>query len=790
MMENDEESATLAPEGGAPATPSSAPPSDQPAEAINLVTSLRQTAEGQEFLTEQGRKLIRRVKADDESRADWLKAREDELKLYAGMPDTLKSGGLAPHDPISTRTELQIWSRAWDQLFPAKGTLMQVQANGPADEEAAARREKFMNWQLRHRVPNWVMSHSQTVLAYVQSGSAFRERSYNPHLRITEFTHLTADDVIVSYTRQDLDPLMRSVPRVTRVLRLFRWEIEEKADSGMFDADAAAAIYADDAPSAEASSEEESGFHEQGIKIDGVEPPSAIMAKSDDKDLLPRVLYRSQTWLKLPGQDRMKPVVFTVDRKTGIPLSLTIREDDDPFDVARYERDMQAWQAEAQNIAAQYQQQVMQHQQLVANGVPAEPPAQPQPPPEPAPPRKRTLYNMIHYRLFPNPAGFYGIGVGYLLKNPNLLINKLELEFLQSARMANTKGGWLPNGAMGKRTGPIEIEMGKYHQTELEPEQMVGIKDFNFSPPADGLWKFIEKTREDCSTLVADVDTMSGEAGPTNETRAAAQMRQGNAMALVGIIARLYQEPLKEEVKLLAHDNRTFMDDMETFFLSETTMDGAQQGGQETVNRSDFKDEFDFTFTADQRMQTQPERVQTVSGLIQQMGTVPAVAQNPAVGGPLYHAMLVELFRAMDKPEFEKALGPAPQPPSPPPPPSPMDQTDENQGFFNGQDHPVLVDDDDEDHLKKIAVLRASPYFASLSATGKQLLDRHEQAHVGQLYKKHTLLAQAGVHHGVEAGQGMGLRPGQPSIPAGNPGAAPAPAPATPGPVQAGGQPS
>jgi len=786
MMETGDDAATLTPPDGAGPPMGEQPPAQDPntpPEAINLVGTLATSAEGQEFLETQGKKLVRRVKADDESREDWIRARTEELKLFAGSPEDLKDGGLAPHDPISTRVLLQMWSRGWDQICPAKGTLMQVQPNGPADVEPAARREKYMNWQLRHRVPNWVMGHSESYLAFIQSGSVFREKSYNPHLRVTEFSHCTADDVIVSYTRKDIDPLMKRVPRVTRVLRYHRWEIEDLADAGLFDKDAVERIFADDAPTVGDGAEMDSDYHDEGMKIDGIEEPDATLAKSDDKDLLPRILYRSQTWLKLPGQQRMKPVVFTVDKKTGIPLALTIREDEDPFDRARFDNEKQAWQLQAQNIAAQYQQQLAHHQMLTAQGVPAEPPQEPQPPPEPQPPRMRTLYNMIHYRLFPNPAGFYGIGVGYLLKNPNLLINKLELEYLESARHANMQGGLLPQGTLDGK-GPIELAMGKWHQTKLEAAELAGIKPFNSHPPADGLWKFIEKTRDDCGTLVADVDTMSGEAGPTNETKSAAQQRQANAMALVSIIVRLYLEPLKEEVKLLAHDNRTFMDDLETFFVSETSADGNQQGPQQ-VARSDFKDEFDFTFTADQRLQTQPERVQTISNLIQQLGTIPAVSQNPNVGGPLYHAALVELFRALDKPEFEKALGPPPQPPAPPPPPTPMDQVDEIQGFFNGTDHPVLPDDNDGDHLQKIAVFRASPYFAKMPATGKQLLDRHEAAHNAQAYRKHSMLAAQGRIHGVEGPAGLG---GGRNVPGTAPGTAGPPRP-MPGQAPGGGTP-
>lgn len=760
MMDNEEIEGEEPIDPGAtlPGAPEPVPADDTPIEAVNLVAKYRNWPKDPDWLIEAGRKLVKQVREDDASREDWLKNREQEIKLYAGPNEwNAALGGNAPRDPVSTRTLLQLWSRGWDQICPAKGTLVQVHPNGPSDQDAASQREKHMNWQLRHKVSNWVMGHAQSYLRFIQSGSEFREASYNPETRCSEFTPCGADDVIVSYSRPDVDPLMVRVPRVTRRLRLFRWEVDEKVDGGMFDADQIRAVYDKDAPTV-AGEEEPSVVTEAGIKIDGVEPPSTTLSRDDDKDLRPREFFRAQTWLKLPDGDRLRPVMFTVDRKTGIPVSLTIREDIDPFDQLRYENEMKKWELEAQNATAQYQMALQQWQALRLKGVPAAQPAQPKLGPQPRPPRTRVIHNFIHYRLFHNPAGFYGIGVGYLLKNANLLINKLEAEYLQAARLANTKGGLLPVGALpNNQGGSIEWEPGRFKQTGLEPEQMAGIREFSFSAPSDGLWKFIMKLRDDCSTLVADVDTMSGEAGPTNETKAAAEQRMFNATALISIIVRLYLEPLKEEVKILAHHNRLFMDETEMFLVTEQTADGAQGAGFEQINRNAYKDEFDFTFTADQRLQTQPERIQTIANLITQLLQVPFAAQDPQRAPALFYVALVKLFRALDMPEFEKALGPAPPPPQPPQPPAPMSQVDENALFFQEQDHPVLPDDRHAEHLQDIAILRASSYFGGMSATGKQLLDRHERAHLAAMYQAEAQMGGPFVGaQGMEPGPGMG----------------------------------
>lgn len=725
-------------------------------EAVNLVPQLLADAKGAEWLEKEAKRVLKAIKRDDDSREDWKKARADEYKMYAGIVERVASGnvGAAPHDPIGTRILLQLWSRGCDQVVPQKGTLVQVQPNKPEDIEAAARREKRLNWQLRHKVPNWVRGVRMSYLLWLISGSTFREKMWDPVLKTTRIESIDADDVIVNYARRDVDPFMAEVPRVTIRKRLHRWTVEEYGDAGMFDPKQVAKLYDKETPSV-SDEEDESVIQEVGDKIDNFEKPNTT---SEDKELLPRTFYRCHTWVQLPDQKRMKPVIFTIDRRTAIPIALTVREDEDPFDKMRFDAEQKEWEIAAQNVAMQYQQAVAQAQ---AMGAP--PPPQPQPPKAPAPVRMQPIHNVLHYRLFYNPAGFYGIGVGYLLKNGNLLIDKLELEYLLSARFNNNQGGLLPKGTNQKR-GAVELEMGKWHETELEPEQMAGIKPFNFHPPSDGMWKFIGKMRDDCSTLIADADTLSGEAGPTNETKAAAEQRNYNATALVSTITGLFTETLAEEVKLIAHDNRAFMQEREEFFF---------EGQPQESLRSDWVDEFHFTFTADQRMQTRPERIQAATATLQQLSATPALVNDPNRGPQVMYAAVLEYFRALEKPELEAALG---QPPQPPPPPQQMSQEDENAGFLNEADHPVFPEDPHVDHISKMDEFASTDYYANMSPSGKTMFDKHRRGHVAELYKQDAARANA---ERMGTGQGMGGGPGYQGMagpPQGAPPGPPAPA--------------
>lgn len=740
----------------------------------NLVPDVEKAQGGQEWLDKLVKDTIRNVQADRESMKDWLRMRDDQLRLYGGVIDPMgypAQGQKAPHDPIVARTLLQMWTRGCEQITPVKGDLIQVSPVGHEDEETAYRKQKHLNWQLRHKVPDWVAGHRESYFQYLMSGSVFREKSWDAMLKVTRFDNLAPDQVIISYSEKDISPLMTRVPRVTRVLNLYRWELEQYEDAGTF-----VNVGSLFEKGGGASEPETSTIRKTGDIIDGMKPSVAV-TMGDDSESKPRELFRTHMWTTLPGQDRMRPITLVMDVAKSKAVSLTMREDDDPFDRVRFDGEMKVWQSQTQNLTTKYQQDMQKWQvlaqQMAMAGAP-EPPQPPRPtmPQEPAPVRQIPLHTMLHYRLFPNPAGFMGIGVAYLLTNANEVINELEKAYIMSSQFANLQQGFLPKGSLAKR-GSVQLEMGKFIETELEAGEMDGIKSFEFHPPSESLWKFIQKHKEDAYSLVADVDTLTGEAGPTNETKAAAMQRMGNATALMTAIAGRYLETMAYEPKMLARDNAQLGPPSEKFWVTVPNKEdpnGRPQFVQEESRREDYLDEFDFTFTADSRLNTQTERVNAAMGIIDRIIQTPQLANDPARGPMLIYLAFKNFFKAIDMPEFEQGLGQPPTPPQPEPEPSPMDQVDENALFFNGKDHPVLKDDDDDDHLIKIDDLMNSPYYDEMPATGKQLLDRHRAAHAAQSYQKQAqmMAMMQGDQNGLGLSQqggpgGMAGGSGQPS---------------------------
>lgn len=769
---------------------------DQGLDTINILPLLLAYKDGA-WMKKIANGVVSSTKDDDDSRADFMKRYASQLKLYAGLVPALgypAQGAKAPHIAIMTKALLHLWARIYDQVIPAKGDFVKGKPLGPNDMPRAQRVEKHMNWQLRYRMPEWATSHEFTILAWLIAGSTFRAYRWDPIAHTHVIDHLPIDDVIVSYTANDTSPQMKNCERVTVVLRLAKWELIKYQELGFYsnleaifpelaeggESDDAEDGSTSDGDSIPSSNDDTSPVRDAADKIGGVEEPTKKTKYAK------RELYSQNTMLEFPkdlGDEaglagQTKPVTIVVDKLTKKPVAVTIREEPDPIDQQRYNQEYQAYKLALQNAARAQAMPPPVVPQVPAGGGappgeagPASPPAvsqPPAPPKEPKPVRMQTIYRIIHFGLFPNPEGFYRLGVGYLLEGSNELANVLAAEYMLSAKFANMQAGFMAKGTREKR-GDLQVSMGKIIETELEPGELKdGIKLLDTKVPSEGLMNVVQMLEAN-SEIAASADILSGEKGASNETAKGTAIRNENAMALIGVMTRLYLDPLKYELKLVAHGNSIYLEAYEYFPFTQDIpgQPGQQSVTQEKIFRADYVEDVHLEFTADARMTSKTERVSDAKDFLGLILNSP-MAQNPL----LVYFALKQIFVMAEAPDYVAAMGP---PPQPPPPPSPEDQDTENAGFFNEKDHPVMPDDNHLLHLHKIAELKNSPLHEHLSPTGKQLLDRHQRAHIAQVYlQEQKLKEQNGL--GNPPGGARGILPG-----AGG-GVPPAPPPGAPGP--------
>lgn len=723
----------------------------------NLVAKMLANAEEKAWLESEVKKLQGVIKEDEQQRKGFLDQCQEIFRLFAMQVPTLPypaEGVPGSHDPIMTRTVLQLVARGWDQIFPVSGGILHAKPVGEEDDEAADRVNDHMNWQVNEKIPNYKLGHLSALTVYYLVGNAWRAKWWDPTIKSTRFDTLTVDDVILPYSRKDSDPLMRDYPHVTRVRRYFRHRLEALGRAGFLHD--VSRLFAKDVPQ-RPPMDDESEIEKESQERTGVEAPITYT----DKRAAPRVLYEVNYWGVLPGEEEERPLKLIFDKWSSIPLALKVREEDDPLDVGRFNADKEAYRLQTENLTKEYQTALDSWNQMGGQMAGLPEPPQPELPPEPEPIRKRPQFDIIHYRCFDNPQSAYGLGIGHLLLHPTKYANGLQNWYMINAIVATTQGGLLPKGAMGKR-GDIRVQPGKWTETELDPTEMVGVKPFNLPGPHESMWKLIKATKDDASAVVSDVDTMSGRPGPTNETATGAENRNNEARVLINNTIRFYLEAMREEPLMIASDNALFLDEREVFRVSEPSKEDPDQqmAVKKEVYRSDYANPFDITFTADQRAQSQPERIQAANNLIDRLNTSP-FSKDMERGLPQYHAAFTMLYRAVGSDRMVASLGPAPEPPKPPEPPQPMSQADENQGFINEKYHPALPEDIHPEHVMELRILMGSTYWNEMTPTGKQMAEQHLREHLGFMYRTE-----------VEQGGPIGL--GAPGM-AGEPGDAEAP---------------
>jgi hypothetical protein len=730
-------------------------------EAFNLLPDLLATDEGKDWVAKEASRVVSRTKTDEEKRSDFMKRRANQLKLLTGLLETLKfptEGAKPPHIPLLLQAMLAHWSRIWDQVMPSKGDIVHLAATSFEDEERERRVEKHFNWYLRVRIPEYVAGHAQSIMQWLLSGSTFRDYRWDPIRKCCCIDHVPIDDMVIPYAEKDIDPLMSSVSRKTRIRRLARHVLEEWEKAGYYVG--VAELYENSKGAV--MRDDDSKVKDIVEKIDGVEKPDSV---SDEKNPdAEREILEQHYWTSIPGVEGIKPVKFTVDRLSKKPLALTIREMDDPLDRARYELENQEYTAAQQSM----QQQMAMNPAMLL-----------EPPPPPKPVRTTTLNTIIHYQLFPNPEGFYGLGAGYLLEGPNDLVDNLLADLMVAGKFQNVQSGWISSRVQFKK-GDVEFVHGKLNSVDCEPDEMAkAIRPATFPPPSPTLMEIAKWQVEEAKSQTANADTLAGEQGTSRETAESVKARNDNANQVVNVMTRLYLVPMAYELRLIMHGLSVYLEDEEYFAVIEPSKEipGQMKQYKGKAGRLDYLEDYDISPTADARMSSKSTRIQEAFGLMDRVQQS-TLMKDPQRGPMLAYMTMKNVFTALERPDFLAAIG---DPPAPAPPPSPESQETENAGFLNERDHPVFPDDDDGIHLAGMDAFEQDPHFAYLSPTGKQLFDRHRRAHVAQHYQKQqgAINGAPAQAMGTQSGGGGGIPPGRAN---GTPPGGPAQAPPRPAP--------
>jgi len=195
-------------------------------------------------------------------------------------------------------------------------------------------------------------------------------------------------------------------------------------------------------------------------------------------------------------------VIVTVDDESKKLLRFVVREEPDPDDHARFQRETAAHDSYVQRMEAfvrEAQAYQTASEAMAVAGMPMDPTVQPPMPPPPptgidvdpeslmpepvAPQRVREICFFTHYRLFPS-EGFYGLGFGDFIAGLNKAVNTLINQHIDGGTLRNSMPGFISAQMKGQR-GSINVQPGELIEVDAP---MGSIKDgmhFPEFPPPD-----------------------------------------------------------------------------------------------------------------------------------------------------------------------------------------------------------------------------------------------------------------------------------------------------------------
>lgn len=232
-----------------------------------------------------------------------------------------------------------------------------------------------------------------------------------------------------------------------------------------------------------------------------------------------------------------------------------------------------------------------------------------------------------HYRFLVNPDGFYGYGLGFLLGNTNIAINKMLRQYIDATTLSimGSMSGFISE-ELGLQKGPVSLELGKFKSVSASAEQVSkGIRTLDFRPPADGLLRAIAQLESRAQRIGAVTDALAGDIQKVMQPTTVMTMVEQGLMLFTSVQEFLLQSWSKELNKVYRLNSMYFRG--EEWFVS-IGLDGTEQY---FVREEDFIDDMMILPIADPRLSSQQLRIQKAQFLMEQAFKNPLIATRPEI---------------------------------------------------------------------------------------------------------------------------------------------------------------
>jgi hypothetical protein len=172
---------------------------------------------------------------DKAARKDWEEMYKDGITLL-GLKFEERTepwdGACGVFHPMITEAVVRFQSETIMETFPAAGPVRTkiIGKETPKKQQAAARVQEDMNYQLTEKMPEFRSEHERMLWNLPSAGSAFKKVYYDPGLGRQVSVFIPAEDIIIPYGTSEI----QSAPRVTHIMRKTKNELQKLMHAGFY----------------------------------------------------------------------------------------------------------------------------------------------------------------------------------------------------------------------------------------------------------------------------------------------------------------------------------------------------------------------------------------------------------------------------------------------------------------------------------------------------------------------------------------------------------------------------
>jgi len=362
------------------------------------------------------------------------------------------------------------------------------------------------------------------------------------------------------------------------------------------------------------------------------------------------------------------------------------------------------------------------------------------------------------YHFLENPNGFYGLGQGHLIAQPNAAVNKLIRQTIDAGTLANSgnMSGFVSQQLGGIQGGELEMQLGRFVKIPGSVEDIQrGIFQFKFPGPQPALLDIAALLMQRSDRLATVTEALTGQTDKVMQpTAIMALIEQG-----LTVFSTVYERVLnawQAELMKMYRLNYKYLDPTEYFSVLDVT--GEIENHQ--VDREDYAPDFEVIPIADPKSVTQQQKLAKAEAEWQ------FLAQNPMVmNSPIHFYNASRRYLEVIETEGIDEVLPNPAKEVLPR----VDDPQAENAFLLGPEPMISMAYPDQDHMahleSHIALMHDPVYGVELTDLALAKLQEHIAAHKMMLY--------GATENGLRPAVGMDGTPNDPLGAESTPGAVP-----------------